>query len=152
MMLQENSFFIFIGIYMGYVKWKRRYEIWWLFNEYVYNRPYSKDDRYVLSLSLILRSLYHYLAMPIVIWMLSILGKNFSWQHFSICTASVAQLDAPSDWRPGGRGFNPRRGRQHSFVEIDREIFSRSFSPFRWYKKGSCQFLAKECAQYWLTA
>ena len=36
---------------------------------------------------------------------------------------SVAQLDAPSDWRPG-RGFNPRRGRQHSFVEIDHEIFS----------------------------
>ena len=38
--------------------------------------------------------------------------------------ASVAQLDAPSDWRPGGRGFNPRRGRQHSLVEIDHEIFS----------------------------
>ena len=38
--------------------------------------------------------------------------------------ASVAQLDAASDWRPGGRGFNPRRGRQHSFVEIDHEIFS----------------------------
>ena len=37
---------------------------------------------------------------------------------------SVAQLDAPFDWRPGGRGFNPRRGRQHSFVEIDHEIFS----------------------------
>ena len=29
-----------------------------------------------------------------------------------------------SDWRPGGRGFDPRRGRQHSFVEIDQEIFS----------------------------
>ena len=45
------------------------------------------------------------------------------------CTLSlelglVAQLDAPSDWRPGGRGFNPRRGRQHSFVEIDPKIFS----------------------------
>ena len=39
-------------------------------------------------------------------------------------SASVAQLDAPSDWRPGGRGFNPRQGRQHSFVEIDHEIFS----------------------------
>ena len=38
--------------------------------------------------------------------------------------SSVIQLDAPSDWRPGGRGFNPRRGRQHSFVEIDHEIFS----------------------------
>ena len=39
---------------------------------------------------------------------------------------SVAQSDAclPSDWRPGGRGFSPRRGRQHSFVEIDHEIFS----------------------------
>ena len=35
----------------------------------------------------------------------------------------MAQLDAPSDWRPGGSGFNPR-GRQHSFVEIDHEIFS----------------------------
>ena len=29
-----------------------------------------------------------------------------------------------SDWRPGGRGFNPRRGSQHSVVEIDYEIFS----------------------------
>ena len=38
--------------------------------------------------------------------------------------ASVAQLDVSSDWRPGGRGFNPRRGRQHSFVEIDYEIFA----------------------------
>ena len=38
--------------------------------------------------------------------------------------ASVAQLDVPSDWRPGGHGFNPRRGLQHSFVGIDHEIFS----------------------------
>ena len=37
---------------------------------------------------------------------------------------SVAELDAPSDWRPGGHGFNPRQGPQHSFVEIDHEIFS----------------------------
>ena len=36
----------------------------------------------------------------------------------------MARLDAPSDWRPGGRGFSPRRGRQHSFAEIDHEIFS----------------------------
>ena len=32
------------------------------------------------------------------------------------------------------------------------KYFLRSFSPFRWFKKGSCQFLTKECAQYWLTA
>ena len=50
-------------------------------------------------------------------------------KQFDSNPASVAQLDAPSDWRPGGRGFNPRRGRQHSVVEIDREIFSTSFSP-----------------------
>ena len=29
-----------------------------------------------------------------------------------------------SDWRTGGHGLKPRRGRQHSFVEIDHEIFS----------------------------
>ena len=32
------------------------------------------------------------------------------------------------------------------------EIIWRPFSPFHWFKKGSCQFLEKECAQYWLTA
>ena len=32
------------------------------------------------------------------------------------------------------------------------KYFLKSFSPFRWFKKGSCQFLAKECAHYWLTA
>ena len=43
---------------------------------------------------------------------------------FDLQVTLMAQLDAPSDWRPGGREFNPRRGRQHSFVEIDHEIFS----------------------------
>ena len=53
------------------------------------------------------------------------LGPEYEPHHMKIyMPASVAQLDAPSDWRPGGRGFNPRRGRQHSFVEIDHEIFS----------------------------
>ena len=49
---------------------------------------------------------------------------SLSSADFTHKPASVAQLDAPSDWRPGGRGFNPRRVRQHSFVEIDHEIFS----------------------------
>ena len=51
---------------------------------------------------------------------LFILLPSFS----SLEPASVAQLDGPSNWRPGGREFNPRRGRQHSFMGIDREIFS----------------------------
>ena len=51
-------------------------------------------------------------------------ADQFHTEYNCLWPASVAQLDAPSDWRPGGRGFNPRRGRQHSFVEIDHEIFS----------------------------
>ena len=50
--------------------------------------------------------------------------------------ASVAQLGAPSDWRPGGRGFNPCRGRQHSFVEIDHEIFSTVFLSLPMIEEG----------------
>ena len=58
-----------------------------------------------------------------VIWIVSqvVLAGNFFYSCKS--PASVAQLDTSSDWRPG-RGFNPRQGRQHSFVEIDHEIFS----------------------------
>ena len=66
--------------------------------------------------------------------------------------ASVAQLNAPSDWRPGGRGFNPRRGRQHSFVEIDHEIFSTVILSLPLIQEGQLSVLAEECAQYWLTA
>ena len=64
----------------------------------------------------------------------------------------MAQLDAPSNWKPGGCGFNPHLGRQHSFVEIDLEIFSTIILSLPLIQEGICQFLAKECAQYWLTA
>ena len=50
--------------------------------------------------------------------------ENYMYNVHGSVRASVAQLDVLSGWRPGGRRFNPRRGRQHSFVEIDREIFS----------------------------
>ena len=64
----------------------------------------------------------------------------------------MAQLDAPSDWRPGGRGFNPRRGWQHSFVEIDHEIFSTVILSLPLIQEGQLSVSAEECAQYWLTA
>ena len=32
------------------------------------------------------------------------------------------------------------------------KCFLRAFNPFRWFKKGGCQFLAKKCAQNWYTA
>ena len=52
-----------------------------------------------------------------------------------ILLASVAQLDAPSDWRQG-RGFNPRRGLQYSFVEIDHEIFSTVILSLQFIQEG----------------
>ena len=78
-------------------------------------------------------------------------------------------------WNPKGNSINKSRPRWLSWMRRptgDQEVagstpakvgnilswrlimkyFLRSFSPFRWFKKGSCQFLAKECAQYWLTA
>ena len=37
-------------------------------------------------------------------------------------------------------------------VEIDHEIFSTVILSLPLIEEGNCQFLAKECAQYWLTA
>ena len=42
------------------------------------------------------------------------------WQlfwYFKLCFIT-------SEWKPWGCGFDPRHGRQHSFVEIDHEMFS----------------------------
>ena len=55
-----------------------------------------------------------------------------------------------SDWWSGGRRFDLRRVRKHSLVEIDLEIFSTFIFSHPLIQVG--QFLAKGCAQYWLTA
>ena len=60
--------------------------------------------------------------------------------QYMLKPASVAQLDVPSDWRPGGRGFNPLRGRQHSFVEIDHEIFSTVILSLPLIQEGQLSF------------
>ena len=66
--------------------------------------------------------------------------------------ASMAALDARPNGDQDVAGSTPAEvGNIHSWRLI-MKYFLRSFSPFRWFKKGSCQFLAKECAQYWLTA
>ena len=53
------------------------------------------------------------------------------------------------DWIPGGRGFNPRRGRQHSFVEIDHEIFSTVILSLPLIQEGqllvSCERILNSC-------
>ena len=40
------------------------------------------------------------------------------------CQGLGGSVGCASDWRRGSPGFDPRRGRQHSFVEIAHEIFS----------------------------
>ena len=51
----------------------------------------------------------------------------------------------------GGCGFNPGRSATFFHGDFIMKYFLRSFSPFHWFKKVICQFLAKECSQYRLT-
>ena len=72
-------------------------------------------------------------------------------QHLGL-PASVAQLDArPTGDQELAGSTSTEVGNILSWRLI-MKYFLWSFSPFRWFKKGSCQFLAKECAQYWFTA
>ena len=57
----------------------------------------------------------------------------------------VAQMDAHHTRDQKVEGSTPAG-------KLIMKYYLWSFSPFRWFKKGSCQFLAKDCAQYWLTA
>ena len=57
-----------------------------------------------------------------------------------------------SDWWSGGCRFDPRRADNILSWRLIMKYFLRSFCLFRWFKKDSCQFLAKEFAQYWLNA
>ena len=52
-----------------------------------------------------------------------------------------------SDWCSGGRGFDPRRVRQQFSWRLIMKYFKRPVSPFCLFKKGSSQFLVKDCAQ-----
>ena len=59
-----------------------------------------------------------------------VLSVTYMYSQLCICTvsyvpASVAELDAPSNWRPGGRGFNILSWR------LIMKYFLRSLSPFR---------------------
>ena len=64
------------------------------------------------------------------------------------CIHCAGLLHCMSDWWSRGQRFAPNQVHQYSFMGIDHEtFFLLSFSPFCWFKKGSCQFLAKEYAQ-----
>ena len=60
----------------------------------------------------------------------------------------MVQLDAPPTGDQEVAGSTPA-GWQHSFMEIDHEIYSAVILSLPLIQEG--QFLAKECTQYWLT-
>ena len=61
--------------------------------------------------------------------------------------ASVAQLDVRLTGEQEVTGSNPTEVGNILSWRLIMKYFLRSFSTFPWFKKGSCQFLAKECAQ-----
>ena len=67
---------------------------------------------------------YHPLARhnKVTIWYISMKRYSDVYEVKPVCAGLGGSDGCAVDWRPGGRGFNPRRGRQHSFVEIDHEI------------------------------
>ena len=75
-----------------------------------------------------------------------VLTYMFVWAGFG------GSVRCASDWWSGSCGFDLRRVGIILSWRLIMKYFLRSFSPFHWFKKGSFQFLAKECAQYWLTA
>ena len=126
---------------------------WWIVNDFL--RMYFKQEKEQISSghkiaeavkSVILVEFSSWVR-PISRQVDHILLLYLSWQP-----ASVDQLDA----RPTGdhkvAGSTPAGSATFFRGNLIMKYFLRSFSPFRWFKKGSCQFLAKECAQYWLTA
>ena len=88
-----------------------------------------------------------------LIWQPDCHIRNFTSPLFNTVKqpASVARLDAlpTGDRKLWGR---PPPGRQHFCVETDHEIFSTVILSLPLIQEGSCYFLAKEYAQYWLTA
>ena len=65
----------------------------------------------------------------------------------------VAQLNACLTGGQEVAGSTPARLATFFHGDLIMKYFLRSFSPFRYSRRvpGSCQFKAKECAQYWLT-
>ena len=66
--------------------------------------------------------------------------------------ASVAQLEVRLTGDQEVVGSTPAEVGNILSWRLIMKYFLPSFSPVRWFKMGSCQFLEKECAKYWLTA
>ena len=63
----------------------------------------------------------------------------------------VAQLDARLTGDQKVEGLTPAGSATCFCGDLIVKYFLQSFSPFCWFKKGSCQFVVKECGLYWFT-
>ena len=84
---------------------------------YIWNNRYRSKVLFVISPT-------HSYDLKVKVTDLEILYLIPDNVKFMTTSRPQGSVGCASDWRPGGRGFDPRRGRQHSFVEIDHEIFS----------------------------
>ena len=85
------------------------------------------------------------------LWELPVISMTFIALTATFLTFTIAGFSALSDARPTvdqvvAGSIHAGSGNILSWILITK-YFLRSFSSFRWFKKGSRQFLAKECAQ-----
>ena len=92
---------------------------------------------------------------------ISSLRLFFRWGHplntflvvFFLVLSQLQWLSWMRIWRVIRRlGVQPPPGWQHSFMAVDHQIFSTVIPSLPLIKEVGCQFLAKECTQYWITA
>ena len=89
---------------------------------------------------------YHFLSCEPCHYYLSCDNYQFLSCYLCHCRpGSVAQSDARSTGDQEVVNSRLRSG-NILLLRLIMKSFLRSFSPFRWFKKGSCQLLAKECA------
>ena len=76
--------------------------------------------------------------------------KVFVSRKYNACISG--SVGCSSNLGSGGCRFEPQPVSNILSWRFDREIFSTVILSLPLIQKGSCQFLAKEYAQYWLTA
>ena len=94
-------------------------------------------------------------CLPLTKWVLHQLKKrHLLWRKFgeSFCLLVNKSLSSALDQLGACQTSNQEVAVKilwsynHSFIEVDHEIFLQIFSPLCWFKKGSCHLVAKECA------
>ena len=117
------------------------------------HRTPIKDIRYA-DLSLLGAHIWKYIfwhcvsCVPVIICITCKISSKGSIQLPYSAAGLGGSVGCESNWWSGGCRFVSHWVSNNLWII---KWFLQSFSPFCWFKKNSCQFLAKECAQYWLT-